>query len=131
MAIVELIELLSKKRLAYESNALSLVVAEYFLDNYHYVLEHISSINIAREYLKKELQKRDIEVSGKYSNYVIIEFKVDYNLVKLCTELEKNKIYIRGPLQNPRHRCIIVTLGPLHIMDKFLLILDSVNSLHY
>ena len=118
--------MLSKKRLAYESNALSLVVAEYFLDNYHYVLEHISSINIAREYLKYELHKRDIEVFGRYSNYVLIEFKVDFDLVKLCTELKKNNIYIRGPLQNPRPRCILVTIGPIHIMDKFLHILDSV-----
>ena len=63
----ENMSLLSKSRLAHETNSISAALAKYLLDNFSLVKQYTHEINKSRDYLKSELAKQYIVKLWKLS----------------------------------------------------------------
>ena len=111
---------LSKTRLAHESNSLTNAVAEYLLDNYDSIVKPYNERVISsRDSLKKILHALDIPTHGKNGNYLLLDMK-DVNRAKRFVDFLKNKeIYVKGPWSGSRDKYITITIGPVELMERF------------
>lgn len=115
------IEYVSKTRTGYESNALSMEAASFFIDNYDIVKEYISEVKKGLGYLKEVLRKLGLEYSGaETSNFIYIELH-DARLAKRAVEgLRRKNIYVRGNWPAPYAGGLTVAGAPLPMMKKFM-----------
>jgi histidinol-phosphate aminotransferase len=116
----ENIKMLSKTRFAYESNALSVAIAEYLLDNYDLVKQNIERIIEGRTYVKNELAKLGIKTHGEKSNFLLIDLQTPERAKETVTNLAKQLIYVKGPLKSPYDQYILITVGPINYMKIFI-----------
>ena len=114
-----LISILSKTRLAHETNSLSAYFATYFMKNFHICKKYIEEIKSVRENLKKKLLKINIKSYGENGNYLLIEMKNKMYAKKIVEDLKKNFIYVKGPWKKPFENCFSITIGPSEAMNKF------------
>ncbi len=110
---------LSKTRLAHESNALSNAVAEYLLDNYEMVKQYNESVIESRDKLKTVLHELGIATHGKNGNYLLLDMKTADNAKEFVTFLKNKEIYVKGPWSSPRDKYITITIGPETLMKRF------------
>ena len=106
-------DIFSKTRFAHESNSVSNAVAEYLLDNYDIVEEYNSEVIQARDYTQKDLLKKGINMGNRD------------RAQKYVDHLKKNLIYVKGPWGAPWDNYITITIGPKHLMEKFLNVTDE------
>ncbi len=114
------IKFLSANRLAHETNSLSVKVADYLLDNWKVVKKYNQDVIKSREYVKKQLKKINISSEGKYGNYLLINMDNHQKNENIIKFLKKNKIYVKGPWKKPYQNFFSISIGPKHLMDRFL-----------
>lgn len=115
----ENINILSKTRFAYESNSLSVAVAEYLLDNYDVVKQNVERIVEGRTYVKNELTKLGLKTHGNKSNFLLIDLQTHEKAKVVVSNLTKKLIYVKGPLKSPWEQYILITIGPINHMKIF------------
>lgn len=113
--------ILSKTRLAHESNSLTNAVAEYLLDNYKVVKQYNESVIASRDNLKKILKDLDIPTHGSNGNYLLLDMKEASRAKEFVSYLKEREIYVKGPWSAPRDKYITITIGPAVLMDRFVL----------
>lgn len=96
------IQKLETFRLAYETNELSISVANLALDNLIYFKNYASEIFSSRQLIKNIMTKYEIKTHGDVSNNILIKRKLDY--------LSKN-ILVRENIPYPAENWISLTLG--------------------
>jgi histidinol-phosphate aminotransferase len=121
MTNIKLIKFLSASRLAHETNALSVKVADYLIDNWHLVKNYNEKVVDAREFVKKELNKININAYGKYGNYLLVDMNNRLQAEKVVKFLKRNKIYVKGPWKEPYQNFFSISVGPKKMMAKFIL----------
>jgi histidinol-phosphate aminotransferase len=111
---------LTKTRLAHESNSLTNAVAEYLIDNYENVVKVYNDRVIAsRDALKKTLHALDISTHGNNGNYLLLDLKTADRAKKFVTFLKNKEIYVKGPWSGSRDKYITITIGPAELMERF------------
>lgn len=115
-----IINIMNSYRLSYESNFLSDSVVIYFLKNFSKVKNYIKQVKIGREYLRKECLKLGYNVIGRYSNFLLIDFKNQNLKNKIVAKLQKNKIYTKYIYSGILKNCILVTCGTKNLMSKLI-----------
>ncbi len=118
------IEYISKVRTGYESNTLSIKVAEYFLSNMNITKKYIFEIKEGLKYLKEELDKNNIKnFGGLNSNYIFIDFENMNYKKKIYKKLIKNNIILRNNWAKPFDKGLLVSGTNKKNMKKLLFIL--------
>ena len=115
-----IIKTMNSYRLSYESNFLTDTVVSYFLKNYKIIKNNINKIKKGREFVRSECLKLNYDVIGKYSNFLLINFKNPKIKNIIVQNLEKNKIYTKSNYSGILENCILVTCGSKKIMKKFI-----------
>jgi histidinol-phosphate aminotransferase len=115
----ENMNILSKTRLAHESNSLTNAVAEYLIDNYEIVKQYNESVIASRDSLKKILKELDIQTHGSNGNYLLLDMKEAQKAKDFVSYLKEREIYVKGPWSAPRDKYITITIGPAVLMDRF------------
>jgi histidinol-phosphate aminotransferase len=91
--------ILSKTRLAHESNSLTNAVAEYLIDNYENVVKVYNDRVIAsRDALKKTLHALDINTHGSNGNYLLLDMKNAERAKEFVAFLKKQRNLCKGPM---------------------------------
>lgn len=121
----ENMELLSKTRIAHETNSISIAMAEYLLDNFNIVHDYTVAINNSREYVLSELRKLGIIARGDYGNYLLLCLSSSQYAQALVKYLRDKKVYVKGPWKEPWDTCITITLGKKELMEKFISIVSE------
>ena len=116
----ENIEMLSKTRLAHESNSVCNAIAEYLLDHYEIVDNYIKEAIEGREFVRGKLLAAGYAVHGSVGNYLLIDLKNPELAEKVVAELRNALVYVKGPWSPPWNKYITITVGPVHLMEKFL-----------
>ena len=114
----KLIQILNSYRLTYESNLFSDLVVKYFIQNQSLVKKYIKRVKQGRDFLKNKLTKLNIEVHGKNSNYLLINFKDNLILKRILKKFSQKKIYVKSNYSGDLKNCILLTCGPAYIMGK-------------
>ena len=114
------IDYISKTRTGYETNSLSLAIAEYFIKNYKLVKKYVESVRDGLHYLKNELDKIGVEYNGGINgNYLFINLKSKKISQEIILRLKKDNIYVRGNWPKPFNNGILVSGAPKKIMKVF------------
>ena len=116
----KIMKLLSNARPAHEIPSPSIAIGEYLLDNIHIVKKSAKEVVMGRNYCKKELSKLNIKCKGSYGNYLLIDLKDRNTKSSICKNLKKNKIYIKNFNDKILENYILITVGPVSSMRKFL-----------
>ena len=116
----KIISIMNSYRLSYESNFLTDTVVKYFIDNFQIIKNYINKVKLGREYVRSECKKLGFDVIGKYSNFLLIDFKNNMLKKKLTTKLNKKKIYVKSNYSGILQNTILVTCGSKQIMKKFI-----------
>ena len=112
-------DVLNKTRFAHESNSLRNVVAEYLLDNYEIVDDYVQQVIRGRAYVKNELTNLGIFCHGDSANYLLVDL-VDFEIRdKIVSFLDENKVYVKGNFGSPWDKYMLITIGPVELMKKF------------
>lgn len=111
---------LTKTRLAHESNSLTNAVAEYLIDNYENVVKVYNDRVIAsRDTLKNTLHALDISTHGNNGNYLLLDLKTADRAKNFVAFLKNKEIYVKGPWSGSRDKYITITIGPAELMERF------------
>jgi len=111
---------LTKTRLAHESNSLTNAVAEYLIDNYENVVKVYNDRVIAsRDTLKNTLHALDISTHGNNGNYLLLDLKTADRAKNFVAFLKNKEIYVKGPWSGSRDKYITITIGPAELMEHF------------
>ena len=121
----ENMEYFSKTRFAHETSALSSTVAEYLLDNFHIIEEYNNKIIHARNELKLKLEDLGINSYGEKGNYLLIDFKHPDKCLKIVNKLKEDLIYVKSNYPEPWDSCILITLGPIELMERLLSVISK------
>ena len=116
----KIISIMNSYRLSYESNFFTDTVVKYFIDNFQIIKNYINKVKLGREYVRSECKKLGFDVIGKYSNFLLIDFKNNMLKKKLITKLNKKKIYVKSNYSGILQNTILVTCGSKQIMKKFI-----------
>ena len=109
---------IAKKRLSYETNMFSMIIAEYFMKNIHLIKKFQKEIINSRLWLKLQLSKLKVHSYSNSAYGLLIRLETN-NLIHLKKLFRKNRIYVRF-LDYPFKNYILITLGPKNIMKNFL-----------
>ena len=110
---------MSKTRFAHETSALSATVAEYLLDHFEIIEEYNKKVIIARDEIKIRLREYDIPCYGETGNYLLIDFGDSNKCAEITKIMEASSIYVRSNYPKPWNSHMLITLGPIEIMDRF------------
>ena len=120
LANKKIISIMNSYRLSYESNFLTDTVVKYFIDNFQIIKNYINKVKIGREYVRNECKKLGFNVIGKYSNFLLIDFRNNLLKKKLIKKLNNKKIYVKSNYTGILQNTILVTCGSKQIMKKFI-----------
>ena len=115
-----IMEIVSKPRLAHELSSLSIVIAEYLIDNFDIVEKNCNDVVESRNFISSELTKLGLDVHGSNGNYLLITFETKNQAFNIVEYLKENKIYVKGPWKAPWSNSITISIGPKKIMQRFL-----------
>ena len=121
-------EVLTKTRFAHESNSLKNTVAEYLLDNYQIVDDYVQEVIKGRKFVKNELDKLGIKCNGESANYLLVDLINEDKRNKTVSFLEENLVYVKGNFSNPWDKYMLITVGPVHTMQKFIELMIKANE---
>jgi len=117
----KLISYLSSRRLAYETNSLSIAIAGWAIDNFRYFNEYIQEVINTRTFIKNSLLKKGFEVHGSYSNTILINMSSPKRAMSISEELKDENIWVRELTAFPNiNTWISVTIGNELTASKFL-----------
>lgn len=122
----KMIDILSKSRLAHETNSLSSFVASYYLDNFKIIKKYINDIKNSRKFLLKELKKLSIKAYAEKGNFMLIELTNPKKVKNVVNRLKKELIYVKGPWSYPYDNCFSITIGPQKKMKIFLKLIKKI-----
>ncbi|MCR4337562.1 MAG: histidinol-phosphate aminotransferase family protein [Candidatus Omnitrophica bacterium] len=115
------IEYFNKTRSLVESNTLSMLVAEYFLDHPELVQEHVREVKEGAAYLQTELDKLGLRWhGGNFTNGLLIFLDEPAQSKAVVSYMRERKIYIRGSFEAPYDACIRISIGPKSVMEVFM-----------
>ena len=121
-------EILSKARIAHELSSVSIVIAEYLLDNFKIVRKGILKIKKSRKFIKNYLKKVGLKNRSQYGNYILIKFNNSDEALKVVKFLTKKFIYVKGPYPKPWSNYINISIGPINVMKRFLNQIDQAKK---
>ena len=70
--------------------------------------------------MRNECKKLGFNVIGKYSNFLLIDFRNNLLKKKLIKKLNNKKIYVKSNYTGILQNTILVTCGSKQIMKKFI-----------
>ena len=114
------IEYVSKTRSLVETNALSLGVAMYALDHQHLRDDHVREVKAGAAYIRGEFDSLGLEWhGGDFTNGITVFFNSPAESKAVYAFMRERKIYIRGSFEPPYDSCVRISIGPVHIMTRF------------
>jgi histidinol-phosphate aminotransferase len=117
----ENIEYLSKTRSLVETNALSMEVAIYALNNQHLRDDLVNEVKEGADYLQSNLDGLGLRWhGGNYTNGILIFLNSAEESIAVYGFMRERKIYIRGSFDKPYDQCIRVSIGPKNAMKRFI-----------
>lgn len=115
------IDYISKIRSGYETNSLSMAVADFFIDNYHIIEEYLLQVQEGFIYLKKELDNIGVEYNGgENSNFIFINIKNKNKSRYIVRELRRKNIFVRDNWSKPFDNGFSISGAPKKIMKTFI-----------
>ena len=110
---------LSKNRLAHESNSLTNYVAEYMLLNFSLVQDYIDAVVDSRSRMADYLKSLNLNFNVGVGNYILIDLGSS-DRAKACVSFLRDRlVYVKGPWADPYSRFITITLGPYNKLKPF------------
>ena len=129
-----LINLLSQKRVSYETTQYSAHIAINLLKNFKFIEKYNNSISKSREMIAKDIQAMGYRVNGSKANYILIDCFNELNKKDIASKLLKRKIYIKDSLDlwgfddiynGETNKFLLITTGPYNMMKPVLEILHD------
>lgn len=120
IANINIMEIISKPRLAHELSSISIAIAEYLLDNFEIVKKNCMEVVKSRNFMSQELINLGLKVHGSNGNYLLITFFSEDQAFEVVKYLRENKIYVKGPWKEPWAKSITISIGPKKVMQRFL-----------
>ena len=112
---------IAKTRSLVEANALSMAVADYFLDHPELREEHVRNVKEGSRYAQEQLTKLGVRWHGGNLTNGLLIFLDDENESKESVAfLRSRKIYIRGSFEPPFHACVRISIGSRTKMEVFM-----------
>tara|TARA_Y100000590_G_C15748081_1_gene1023046 strand:+ start:12389 stop:13468 length:1080 start_codon:yes stop_codon:yes gene_type:complete len=104
------IEYLSKNRIGYETNSLSIAASNIFLNDTKFLKSYTKQVKQSLILIKEKMQKINVKtVGGSYGNYIFIDFKDIKKCKKIVNELYKEKIVVRDNWPKPFETGILIS----------------------
>ncbi len=126
-----IMSIISKPRLAHELSSLSIIIAEYLIDNFEIVKKNCERVIESRKYVSLELNNLGLVTHGSNGNFLLISFDSSDTAEVVVNKLRDEKIYVKGPWKEPWSNSITISIGPKDMMKRFIdtlkVILDSIN----
>lgn len=117
----EKIDYISKVRTGYETNTLSMQVAEFFIEHYNLIEDYVRDIKKGLAYLKSEFEKIGLEYHGaEASNFVYVNLHNAELVKEVFGKLKDRNIYIRANWPYPYSGGFTVTGAPKLYMKQFI-----------
>lgn len=117
----KLISRLLSGRFAYETNSLSMGIAEWALKNLEIFNKYIEEIIEMRSFLKAKLLNKNFQVHGSFSNTILINMQSKKKALEIYKKLKSANIWVREFTKFPNvGSWISVTIGQKITMEKFL-----------
>ena len=111
----------SKTRSIVDSNAFSLLVAEYLIDHPQLMHEHVEQVKQGATLIQHALTTAGFRwVGGNFTNGILIFLNTPEQSKKLVAYLRDQKIYVRGSFEPPYDSCIRVSIGHPTAMQPFI-----------
>ncbi len=108
----EVIGNLYRVKLVHEITGVAAKIGKYMLENLHIMQNHVNSVNQGKEVLYDRLLKIGFKILKSESNFVFFEYPEQFNVLSFISELQKQKIYIKGPFtEHPFDRHLRITVG--------------------
>ena len=104
----------------YEINAFNMKLVRLLIKNINVMKNYVKEVSRGRLLLKKFLEKKNIEMIGKYSNTVLFKLQNKKKVDKVIKYLFKNKFIVRPMVIDNDDRYIRATIGGTKIMKKFI-----------
>ena len=120
IANINIMEIISKPRLAHELSSISIAIAEYLLDNFEIVKKNCMEVVKSRNFMSQELINLGLKVHGSNGNYLLITFFSEDQAFEVVKYLRENKIYVKGPWKEPWAKSITISICPKKVMQRFL-----------
>jgi histidinol-phosphate/aromatic aminotransferase/cobyric acid decarboxylase-like protein len=106
-------------RLAHEANGLTYHVGSKLLDHYDsYISESIAHVCEGRDFFRDQCTAFGLSAWGQVGNYVLVDFGSKERADLITDELDKNDVLVRGRQPNNLESCIMITCGPIYIMEN-------------
>ena len=74
----------------------------------------------ARDEIKTRLREHNIPCYGETGNYLLIDLGDSNKCASIAKILEADSIYVKSNYPKPWDSYILITVGPIEIMDRFL-----------
>ena len=103
-------------------------VAEYLLDNYQIVESYINKVIEGRGYVKTELNRLGIKCNGETTSALLIDLIDSKKRDQVVSFLESNLIYVRGDYPAPWDKYMLISVGPVELMERFIEAMVEVNK---
>ena len=101
---------LSKNRVGYEANSLTIAASLAILENKSFLKNYTSVIKYSLKVIKEEMKKLNIiTVGGEYGNYIFIDFKNKSKCEYVTRQLLRYKIVVRDNWPRPFNTGILVS----------------------
>ena len=108
----ELIGYLYRVKLVHEITGVAAKIGKYMLGNLHIMQNYVHAVNQGKELLYDRLPKMGFKVLRSESNFVFFEYSEQFDVLSFLFELERQKIYIKGPFtEYPFDRHLRITAG--------------------
>lgn len=106
-------------RLSHESNAFSYHVGSALLDRFEDIVKpRIDAICAGRDRFRQLCRDYGLEAWGKVANFVLVDLETKDRVDKVREGLADRSILIRGPLSEPLDHYLMVTSGPVALMER-------------
>ncbi len=117
----ENIEYLGKTRSLVETDGPTMAFAEYMIDHWDIVEDHVNQVAKGREYIKKELDRLGLKwQGGQYANAILIFLENREAVNDLVQYLKDRHIQIRASFEGPLNRTVRITLAPVKELSVFI-----------
>ena len=123
------IKLFNTVRPIFDTSSISILIAEYFLDNKKIGKNHLKEIKLSKKYMIKECKKRNLKFINTETNFFYIKIR-GYQLQKIHKKLMQKGILVRSNLIGNFkfiNNTIRVTLSSTKYMKKFFKALDKIK----
>jgi histidinol-phosphate/aromatic aminotransferase/cobyric acid decarboxylase-like protein len=89
------------------------------------ILAGINQVIEGRDWLKASLRKFGYKARGDWANHVLLDLGSANEMRRICAAMDARGVHVKGNYPPPLDRHLLITAGPLPLMERFLDVFDE------